>query len=58
VKDALDKAKLKPEIAEIVDEAAQRKRARRRRGGRMRSLLDALGRLDDVQDVYTTAVLD
>jgi transcriptional/translational regulatory protein YebC/TACO1 len=26
--------------------------------GRMRSLLDALEGLDDVQDVYTTAVLD
>ena len=27
-------------------------------GGRLRSLLDALEELDDVQNVYTTAALD
>jgi len=27
-------------------------------GGRMQKLLDALENLDDVQDVYTTAVID
>ena len=58
VKAAFDKAGLKPELAEVTlkptTEAALA-------GGdvqRMKSLLDALESLDDVQDVYTTAVFE
>jgi YebC/PmpR family DNA-binding regulatory protein len=58
VKDALDKAKLKPELAEIVMKPTNESALAAGEAGRMKSLLDALESLDDVQDVYTTAVLD
>ncbi|HXJ08597.1 MAG TPA: YebC/PmpR family DNA-binding transcriptional regulator, partial [Burkholderiales bacterium] len=58
VKAALDKAKLKPEIAEITMKPVNESALAAGEAGRMRSLLDALEGLDDVQDVYTTAVLD
>jgi len=58
VKAALDKAKLKPEIAEITMKPVNENPMAASEAGRMRSLLDALEGLDDVQDVYTTAVLD
>jgi YebC/PmpR family DNA-binding regulatory protein len=58
VKDALDKAKLKPELAEIVMKPVNESALAAGEAGRMRSLLEALEGLDDVQDVYTTAVLD
>jgi transcriptional/translational regulatory protein YebC/TACO1 len=58
VKEALDKAKLKPEIAEIVMKPLNESALAAGEAGRMKSLLDALESLDDVQDVYTTAVLD
>jgi len=58
VRDALEKAGLKAEVAEITmkptaDAALPATEARR-----LRSLLDALEDLDDVQNVYTTAALD
>jgi YebC/PmpR family DNA-binding regulatory protein len=58
VKAALEKAKLKPEIAEITMKPVNENPLVAGEAGRMRSLLDALEGLDDVQDVYTTAVLD
>jgi YebC/PmpR family DNA-binding regulatory protein len=58
VKAALEKAKLKPEIAEVTMKPANESALAGGDAGRMRSLLDALEGLDDVQDVYTTAVLD
>ena len=58
VKAALAKAKLKPEIAEITMKPASESVLAGAEAARMRSLLDALESLDDVQDVHTTAVLD
>jgi YebC/PmpR family DNA-binding regulatory protein len=58
VKEALDKAKLKPELAEIVMKPTNESALGGGEAARMKSLLDALEGLDDVQDVYTTAVLD
>jgi YebC/PmpR family DNA-binding regulatory protein len=55
---ALEKAKLKAEIAEITMKPANETALAGADAGRLRSLLDALEGLDDVQDVYTTAVLD
>ena len=58
VKAALEKAGLKPELAEITMKPTTESAARRRRRGAHAQLLDALENLDDVQDVYTTAVID
>ena len=58
VKEALEKAGLKPEIAEITQKASNENSLAGSEGDRMRALLDALENLDDVQNVYTTAVLD
>jgi len=58
VKEALEKAKLKPELAEIVMQPQNAIALGGGEAARMKSLLDALEGLDDVQDVYTTAVLD
>ncbi len=58
VKRALEKAKLKAELAEITMKPINESALSGGDAARMRSLLDALESLDDVQDVYTTAVLD
>jgi YebC/PmpR family DNA-binding regulatory protein len=58
VKDALDKAGLKPEIAEVTMKPANESPLAGADAERLRKLLEALESLDDVQDVYTTAVLD
>jgi len=58
VKEALDKAKLKPELAEIVMQPQNELALAGSEAARLKSLLEALEVLDDVQDVYTTAVLD
>ena len=58
VKAALEKAGLKAELAEVTMKPASENAARRRRGRAHAQLLDALESLDDVQNVYTTAVLD
>ncbi len=58
VKAALDKAGLKPELAEITMKPTTEIDLRGDEGGRMRNLVDALENLDDVQNVYTTAVID
>ena len=58
VKAALEKAGLKPELAEITMKPTVDAPVAGDDAGRMRQLLDALENLDDVQDVYTTAVID
>ena len=58
VKEALEKAGLKAEIAEITMKPASEAALAGGEASRMRNLLDALEGLDDVQDVYTTAVID
>jgi YebC/PmpR family DNA-binding regulatory protein len=58
VKAALEKAGLKPELAEVAMKPASEIVLAGGDAQRMRSLLDALESLDDVQNVYTTAVID
>ncbi len=58
VKDALEKAGLKAEIAEITMKATTEAEPGGADAGRIRSLIEALENLDDVQNVYTTAVID
>ena len=58
VKEALDKAGLKPELAEITMKPTAEAALAGDDAARMRQLLDALEKLDDVQNVYTTAVVD
>ncbi|HEX7052940.1 MAG TPA: YebC/PmpR family DNA-binding transcriptional regulator [Burkholderiales bacterium] len=58
VKEALEKAGLKPEVAEITMKASSESALEGEAAARLRALLDALENLDDVQNVYTTAVLD
>jgi len=54
----LTKAGLKPELAEVTMKPATEVVLAGEDGARMRRLLDALEDLDDVQNVYTTAVVD
>jgi YebC/PmpR family DNA-binding regulatory protein len=58
VKAALDKAGLKPELAEVTMKPAMEVNLGGDDAARMRRLLDALESLDDVQNVYSTAVVD
>ena len=58
VRAALDKVGLKPELAEITMKPATEAQLAGDDAGRMRQLLETLESLDDVQDVYTTAVID
>jgi YebC/PmpR family DNA-binding regulatory protein len=58
VKDALAGAGLKPDLAEVTMKPTIENALKEEDGARMRRLLEALESLDDVQDVYTTAVLD
>jgi YebC/PmpR family DNA-binding regulatory protein len=58
VKEALEKAGLKPELAEITMKPTAEAELAGADASRMRQLLDALENLDDVQNVYTTAVID
>lgn len=58
VRAALDKAGLKPELAEVTLKPTAEAALAGADAQRMKSLLDALESLDDVQDVYTTAVLE
>ena len=57
VKEALAKAGLKPEHAEVTMKASAEAQLAGDDGVKMQKLLDALEALDDVQDVYTTAVI-
>jgi transcriptional/translational regulatory protein YebC/TACO1 len=58
VKAGLAKAGLKPDLADITMKPTSENVLAGEEGGRMQKLLDALEGLDDVQDVYTTAVID
>jgi transcriptional/translational regulatory protein YebC/TACO1 len=58
VRDALLKAGFKPELAEVTMKPATENALLGEDAGRMQKLLDAIEALDDVQDVYTTAVLE
>jgi YebC/PmpR family DNA-binding regulatory protein len=58
VKDALVKAGMKPEFAEVTMKASGEIEMKGDSAAKMQKLLDAFESLDDVQDVYTNAVLD
>ena len=58
VKAALEKAGLKAELAEITMKPTTENVLGPDDAARMRRLLDALETLDDVQNVYSTALLD
>ena len=58
LRDAFAKAGLKPELAEITMKPVNETVLTGEEAARMQRLLDALEALDDVQEVYTTAVLD
>jgi YebC/PmpR family DNA-binding regulatory protein len=58
VKDALLDAGLKPELADITMKPVSESPLKGDDASRMQKLLDALENLDEVQDVYTTAVID
>ena len=58
VSGALEKAGLKPEVAEVTMKATAETVLAGDDAARMQKLLDALDDLDDVQSVYTTAALE
>ncbi len=58
VKQGLEKAGMKPELAEITMKPLSETVMRGDDVAPMQKLLDALEALDDVQEVYTTAVID
>ncbi|HEY1439166.1 MAG TPA: YebC/PmpR family DNA-binding transcriptional regulator [Casimicrobiaceae bacterium] len=58
VKDALAKAKLEPEFAEVTMKPITEVEISGDDAARMQKLLDALEAIDDVQDVYTTAAIE
>jgi len=58
VKAGLEKAALKPDAAEVTMKPQSETAFAGAEAEKMRGLLDALDELDDVQNVYTTAVLD
>jgi YebC/PmpR family DNA-binding regulatory protein len=58
VRQALAKTGLKPELAELTMKPTIEAQLAGGDAARMRQLLDALENLDDVQNVYTTAVVD
>jgi YebC/PmpR family DNA-binding regulatory protein len=58
VKQGLEKAGLKPELAEVTMKPLSETVIGGEDAVRMQKLLDALEALDDVQDVYTTAMID
>ncbi|MCX7897094.1 MAG: YebC/PmpR family DNA-binding transcriptional regulator [Rhodocyclaceae bacterium] len=58
VKEAVEKAGFRPEFAEITMKPLSETVLKGEEAVRMQKLLDALDALDDVQEVYTTAVLE
>ncbi|MDO9064419.1 MAG: YebC/PmpR family DNA-binding transcriptional regulator [Sulfuricella sp.] len=58
VKEALAKAGLQPELGEVTMKPASENELTGDDAAKMQKLLDALESLDDVQEVYTTAVMD
>lgn len=58
VKDALEAAGFKPEFAEVTMKPEGESVFAGDDAVKMQKLLDALDNLDDVQEIYTTAVID
>jgi len=58
VKEALEKAGLTPEFAEVTMKPQSETELKGEEALKMQKLLDAIEGLDDVQNVYTTAVMD
>ena len=58
VKTAIEKAGFKPELAEVIMKPTMENALVGEDAVKMQKLLDALESLDDVQEVYTTAVID
>jgi transcriptional/translational regulatory protein YebC/TACO1 len=58
VRDALEAAGFKPEFAEVTMKPEGETVLAGDDAVRMQKLLDALENLDDVQEIYTTAVMD
>jgi len=58
VREALDKGGLKPDLAEITMKPTTENELAGDDAVRMQKLLDALESIDDVQNVYTTAVIE
>ncbi|SOD40319.1 YebC/PmpR family DNA-binding transcriptional regulator [Nitrosovibrio sp. Nv4] len=58
VREALDKAGFKAELAEVTMKPVNETELAGDDSARMQKLLDALENIDDVQEVYTTAVMD
>ena len=58
VKDALEKAGFKAELGEVAMKPVNETALAGDDAAKMQKLLDALETLDDVQEVYTTAVMD
>lgn len=58
VKEALERAGLKPEMAEVTMRPTIENVLAGADGEKMQRLLDALEGLDDVQNVYTTAAIE
>ncbi len=58
VKDRLEKAGFKPEFGEVTMKPSNENELSGDDAAKMQKLLDAMENLDDVQDVYTSAVFD
>ena len=58
LKSALEAAGLKPEVADVVMKPLNDIELQDEDGAKMQKLLDAVEELDDVQQVYTNAVMD
>ena len=58
VKQALDQANLEPEVSGVVMKALNETELEGQEAETMQKMLDALEGLDDVQEVFTTAVMD
>jgi len=58
VRSALEKSGFKPELAEVTMKPTTENALTGDDAVRMQKLLDALEAVDDVQEVYTTAVID
>jgi YebC/PmpR family DNA-binding regulatory protein len=56
VKEALEGVRLKPELADVIMKPIAENMLAAEDAAKMQKLIDALETLDDVQDVYTTAV--
>jgi transcriptional/translational regulatory protein YebC/TACO1 len=58
IREALQKTSFKPELAEVTMKPVNETALVGDDATRMQKLLDALENIDDVQEVYTTAVMD